>query len=320
MVLMKFRTGGVAIAAFALVFSACSAESDDADSAAESPEAITVTASFYPLEYLAEEIGGDHVAVTSLTPAGSDAHNLELSPRQVSDLEKSDLVLYLSEFQTAMDDAVATASPDHVIDAREVISLSGEHTHYHGDDHDGDEHTEGEADDHSEGDPHFWLDPSLMADLAPAVADELAGIDPDNAAEYQANAEALVEKLHALDENYHSTLEQCEHTSFIVTHEAFGYIESAYGLEQIGIAGIETDTEPSPARVAEVLDLIEDNGTTAIFATSEAESTIAHALASEAGVDVGVLDAGATQIDEAVDYEGIMNKNLDMLASHLQCR
>src|SRR6188508_1044679 len=78
---------------------------------------VDVMASFYPLAFVAEQVGGDRITVRSLTPPGAEPHDVELSPAQVSRLDRADLVVYLSGFQPAVDAAVALTSPGHVIDA-----------------------------------------------------------------------------------------------------------------------------------------------------------------------------------------------------------
>lgn len=332
------------LGATALVLAACSdseapTPTQDGSATEQTSEALNVQASFYPLEYVASKIGGDKVNVTSLTPAGSDAHNLELSPRQVTGLSEADLVLYLSGFQAAMDDAIEVSNLTHVIDAADYADLNGEHSHDHGDhDHaedDGHDHAEDDGHDHAEDDhaddghdhghdhsgpdPHFWLDSTRMASLADPVAQELASLDPDNAELYKKNAEAFKAEMSEIDNAYHAGLERCESNTFVTTHEAFGYLARAYDLDQQAIAGIETDTEPSPARVAEVTDMIKDLGVTVIYATSEAERSIADTMAREAGVNVELLDALATQIDPERDYHEVMESNLDLLKTGLNC-
>ena len=302
------------------VLAACSSGSSD-------ERGVEITTSIYPLEYVAEQVGGDRVSVTSITPPGSDDHSLELSPRQVTDLEKVDLVITLYGYQPAMDAALDAAAPSHVIDAADHVELLdwgiADHDDHedHQDHEDHDDHEEEHAGhSHAGIDPHFWLDPMRMAGLAQPVADTLSKIDPDGAADYQANADALVSRMEELDRDYAETLSQCESTTFIVSHEAFGYLADAYGLDQQSIAGLEIDVEPSPRRVAEISELIDESGVDVIFAASQAEMTLVGALADEAGVDVEILDASATQTDATVDYAALMENNLAALTDALGCR
>src|SRR3954451_24599503 len=139
------------LVALPLLLAGCSA-ADDAPAAAGT---VDVMASFYPLQHVAEQVGGDRVTVRSLTPPGAEPHDVELSPAQVSRIDRADLVVYLSGFQAAVDDAVAQTSPAHVVDAAEDTTLRPA-------DHEDESAEQHEGHDHGGDDPHFWLDPSRM--------------------------------------------------------------------------------------------------------------------------------------------------------------
>ena len=137
---------------------------------------MPVTAAFYPLQFVAERVGGEHVRVTSLTKPGVEPHDLELTPRAVGSLADAAAVVYLAGFQPAVDEAVRSQAADAALDvtpaARLTLTTAAGHA-----------------------DPHFWLDPTRLADVADAVADDLSRRDPANAADYHANAADLVADL-----------------------------------------------------------------------------------------------------------------------------
>lgn len=112
------RISGIAVtAATALglgTLSACSSDS----SAAGNTDKFDVVASFYPMEYLAEQIGGDHVNVTTLTEPGQEPHDLELSAKQTARMGEADAVLYLKSLQPAVDEAIAQSD---VKDRKSVV-------------------------------------------------------------------------------------------------------------------------------------------------------------------------------------------------------
>src|SRR5690606_30757288 len=117
---------------------------------------------------------------------------------------------------------------------------------------------------HGDEDPHFWLDPLLMADLGEAVAAELGGIDPDRAADYDAAAATLREQLTELDTAYADGLATCERATVVVSHDAFGYLRR-YGLTFEPIAGLSPDAEPTPADLQHLQELIRTDGITTVF-------------------------------------------------------
>lgn len=278
---------------------------------------VDVMASFYPLQFVAEQVGGDRVTVRSLTPPGAEPHDVELSPAQVSRLDRADLVVYLSGFQAAVDDAVALTSPEHVIDAAQDTTLltpAEEHTH---------EEESGDPleDEHEHGafDPHFWLDPTRMPALVDDVAQTLSEIDPSGAAQYAANAAALNQRFTDLDTAYTAGLETCRTRTFVTSHEAFGYLADRYDLEQVGISGIDPEAEPSPARLAAVEKLIRAQDVTTIFFESLVSPKVARTLADDLGITAAVLDPIEGLADPDDDYFSIAENNLDALRLALEC-
>lgn len=303
-------------AAAVLVLSACSSGGTDA-SGGSGDGGVQVLASFYPLQYVTEQVGGDLVSVESLTPPGAEPHDLELSPAQVDQVGRADLVVYLSQFQAAVDDAVAANPPAHVVDAAQDTELhAAEHTE-DGDEH-GDEHGE-EEHDHGSLDPHFWLDPSRLPAVADDVAAQLGELDPDHADEYEANARTFAQAMTELDDEYAAGLATCESRTIVTTHEAFSYLADRYDLEQVGISGIDPEGEPSPARLAEVGDVVRDEGVTTIFFETLASPKVAETLADELGVETAVLDPLEGLTDDTQDYVSVAKTNLETLRTALSC-
>lgn len=280
--------------------------------AAADDDTVQVLASFYPLQMVAQEVGGDRVSVESLTPPGAEPHDVELSPAQVSHLDTADLVVYLSGFQAAVDDAVAQTAPQHVLDAADVTPLLSDEGHEH-------EHEEGDDHDHGGLDPHFWLDPSRMPAVADAVAEQLTELDPDGADEFAANAAALSERFAALDAAYQAGLAECSIRTFVTSHTAFGYLADRYDLHEVGISGIDPEAEPSPARLAEVSDVVEQEGVTTIFFETLVSPKVAETLAADLGVDTAVLDPIEGLADEDADYFTVAEDNLEALRVALSC-
>jgi zinc transport system substrate-binding protein len=274
-----------------------------------------VVASFYPLEYVAERVAGDHADVVGLTSPGVPPHDLELTVRQTAEVSDADLVVYEKDMQPAVDEAVAEHGPDQVVEVSEVVELAplspGEH--------------EGESEeaDHAESDAdlHFWLDPERMSTLATEVERHLSEVDPGNAADYKGNLEALEEDLSGLDADYQEGLSTCEVDTVVVSHDAFGYLEK-YGLHFEPIAGLSPDAEPSAARLTELADLVDQAKVTVVFSETLASPALAKTLARDVGVETGVLDPieGLSDTTADEDYLSLMRTNLDELRTANRCR
>ena len=307
-----------------LALSACGSQSESASSA--DADALSVAASFYPLQYVAEQVGGDRVSVSNLTKPGAEPHDLELAPQDVATLTDADLALYLEGFQPAVDDAVTTSGVT-ALDVSSAADLSltyvEDHEHEEGEEH---AHEEGEEHSHEEGeevtDPHFWLDPMRLADVADEVAAELSSVDPDGASEYEANAAALRTQLETLDSTYDDGLAQCDSRLLVTSHTAFGYLADAYDLEQVGLTGLTPEAEPSPQDLAEVTDFVRENDVSTIFYETLVSPDIAETVASATGARTDVLDPieGLSDTSQGDDYQQIMESNLANLQEGLSCR
>ena len=316
-------------AATALALSACSSTAPSSTSGAKDGT-LTVMASFYPLQYLAEKIGGEHVTVTSLTPAGAEPHDLELSPKTVDALSSADAVIYLAGFQSAVDEAIEQQAPKTVIDVSPAVQLveAGVDANHPSEEEDEstDEAQSSEADGHEDhhhdmsADPHFWLDPVRMANAATLVGDKLAEANPANAEMYKTNAKALKDELTSLGNDLVSKTSTCQIKTFVTAHTAFGYLADRTGLTQVGISGLDPDSSPSPARLAEISQIAKDQGVTTIFTEALIDPKIAQTLADDLGITTAVLDPIESQTDPSKDYSGVMNDNINALTKALNCQ
>lgn len=275
-----------AVATLSLALSGCGASGDASGSGRQA------VAAFFPLAWVTEQVAGDGWEVTDLTQPGAEPHDLSLGIAQTADLDEADVVVFEHGFQPQVDEAVDNVADATAVDAADAVKLIG-------------------LDDSSETDPHFWQDPLLMADLADAVADALAGVDPEGAGAYRDNAQKLRTRLEQLDTEFREGLDGCERDTVVVSHEAFGYLER-YGLHFRAIAGLSPEAEPTPAVLAELEDLIRAEGITTVFSERLASPATAESLASDTGVQSAVLDPleGPGEGDAAGDYVALMQQNL----------
>jgi len=305
------RAVATALLAVGVAAAATGCSSTDSSAAAEGGK-LDVVAAFYPLQYVTQQVGGDRVAVTNLVEPGTEPHDLELTPRQVADVNDADAVVYLRDFQPAVDDAVDGGAEDKSLDVASVAPLKEGYVPLE----------EGELHEDEKGkDPHVWLDPTRLAGIADAVAKKLGDLDPDHASEYTANAKALDTKLAALDGEYKKGLAGCQQKTIVVSHNAFGYLAARYGLTQVAITGLTPEEEPSAARLAEVATYAKKNGVTVIFFETLVSPKIAQALAAEVGAKAEVLDPieGIAK-DSTDDYFSVMRANLTTLRGALSCQ
>lgn len=337
------------IAAAALA--ACADDSDSADGE------IDVVAGFYPLAFAAEQVGGDRVNVTNLTPAGVEPHDLELAPSDIAEIEQADLVVYLEGFSPALDEAVEEYASDKALEVSEALDLldyddtefleedhgdehAEEDEHEHTDEatedqhaHEGEhteeatdeaEHTEDEAghdhDHEAEGtDPHVWLDPRRYGAIGELIGGELTGIDTEGDQDFLDGVGDFKAELEALEQEYTEGLADRTSDDIVTSHAAFGYLADRFGLHQIAISGLSPDQEPSSQRMAEIAEYVEEHGVTTIFFETLVPSDIADTIAAETGAETATLNPleGLTEDQDGEDYFSIMRDNLAVLQEAL---
>lgn len=169
-------------------------------------------------------------------------------------------------------------------------------------------------------DPHFWLDPIRMAKAATLVGDKLAEADSAHADTYKANAKALAEELTTLGDTLVAKTSTCKVKTFVTAHTAFGYLADRTGLTQVGISGLDPDSSPSPARLAEISQIAKEQGVTTIFTEALIDPKVAQTLADDLGITTAVLDPIESQTDASKDYTAAMNSNIDALTKALDCQ
>lgn len=321
------RTAAVAVlAAIALTVNACGSNGHDKTSSATDAGRIHVVANFYPMAEIVARVGGDRVNVTNLTPVGVEPHDIELTTRQVDELQDADLVVYLGKgFQPAVAKIVSRRDRGRVdvlgdihLDKGAIEAIEAEEG--------GSADTEATASaEQSPGvDPHFWLDPTLMAKAVDEVAAALVDASPDDAATFQASARRYKDELDVLDRAFKQGLRDCDRKEIVTSHAAFFYMARRYGLTQLPVAGVTPEAEPDADRLAALADEIKAKGITTVFFEELVSPKVAEALAREADVKTAVLSPieGLTQreLDAGKDYMAVMRDNLAALRQALACR
>ncbi len=306
-----------------LILAGCSNAAEDSQPASESLPSI-VTGSF-AVAWLASSISDGCAVVTDLAPSGGDAHDLELTASQTASILDADLVVPVDGLQPAFD-AVAESKSSGVFDILDLLDPLTAEDHAdedgHADHADEDGH-EDHADedgheDHGLLDPHFWLDPKRVSDAAGFLGAEISKLSADCATKVEVTVPAVQAQLEDLTQEFETSLATCSSRTIVVSHEAFGYLADAFNLEQIGVAGLDPEGEPSAARLKEVIDLANSLGVSAVFTESTVNPDVAQTLAD--ALEVGILTLDPLEIASvSKDYISLMQTNLEALRSGLNC-
>ena len=256
-------------------------------------------ASFYPVYAAAQRVGGADAALSNLTPAGAEPHDLELTSRQVDRIEDASLVFYLGQgFQPGVEEAVERAGGRAVDLLNPDLGLI-------------------------EGDPHFWLDPTLLKQTVERIRAAFVEADPANTADYTERATTYARELDQLDASFRRGLQTCERRVIVTSHAAFGYLARRYGLSQKAVSGLSPESEPEPGQLSALAREVKAEGVTTIFSETLVSPRVAEALAREAGVGTAVLNPleGLTEEEAKAGktYVSVMTENLTALRAALGC-
>ncbi|WP_238334936.1 metal ABC transporter substrate-binding protein [Kribbella amoyensis] len=288
---------------------------------------VDVVASFYPLQFIAEQVGGDAVNVTTLTAPGVEPHDLELTPKQVGTITEAKLVLFEKGLQPAVDEAVEQNAKDAGFDVAPAAKLEATGAHFEDHDHEEEGGAGGPAAvlpgsaGNEDVDPHFWLDPVRYAGVVQAVTDKLVEVDGAHADGYKERAKKLLGEVTKLDGEFKSGLATCKLKTFVTSHEAFAYLAKRYGLQMVGIAGFTPDAEPTPQRIKEVQDIVRAEQVTTIFYEELVSPKVAESIARDLKVKTAVLSPieGLSDANSEQTYLTLMRENLQELRKANSC-
>ncbi|CAI6049345.1 metal ABC transporter substrate-binding protein [Cohnella rhizoplanae] len=319
-------------ASLALLLSACGNDGESGDGGGSGAKLQVVT-TFYPMYEFSRQVAGDLADVVALVPAGAEPHDWEPSAQDMAKVKDADLFVYNGIVEGWVDAALSSAPSDKRVVVRASEGLTtlegtpeaeeGEGAHEHAEE----EHADGEhaEEEHAEGehaeDPHVWLDPGLAQREVAAIEAAFEKADPSNKETYKRNADAYIAELKALDEAYRTGLQDMKTKQFVTQHAAFGYLAHAYGLEQVPIAGLSPEQEPSPGKMAEIVEFAKAHNVKTIFFETLVDPQVARTVAEEIGAVTDVLNPLEGLTDEekqaGLDYIGIMKNNLEALKKAL---
>jgi len=245
---------------------------------------LPVFVSIPPLAALAEAVGGEHVRVTTLLAPGEGPHTFSATPKQVMALGGASAYFHVGGFPFELELArrLEANFPSLVIqDAAAGIARHPGEAHGHGEEAAG--HHQGE-----ELDPHVWMSPLLLKTLAQTIAETLQRVDPDHAADYARNLEALLGDLESLDRALREQLAPFAGRTFYIYHPALGYFAETYGLHQKSVE--VSGKKPAPRQLQELIEQARTDGVRVIFVQPQFDQRSAESVAEAIHGSVVPLD------------------------------
>jgi zinc/manganese transport system substrate-binding protein len=275
-----------------------------------------VLTSFLPIHSLAVAIAGDHAQVQNWLPQGVDPHDFQFSPRDLRRLRAASILvvggLGLEGWSETKLRQLSGNPGLQIVEAAAGLPKEALILEPCGHDHDHEDTPHSHADIPN---PHFWLDPLLMAHAATNIARAFQQLDPGNAEAYQRNAAATTESLHTLHRDYSQRLSQAS-TAFITYHAAFPYLARRYGLRLAGVVEAGPTDQPSARQLSELGRLVRSEKVKVLFMDGE-PPRLARQIASDLNLQLNSLETLETGEFGPKAYENGMRRNLETLSKAL---
>lgn len=311
-----------------LLISACGNKEDKSKTESNSEGKLTVYTTVYPLQYFTERIGGDFVDVKSIYPAGADEHSFDPTQKDMIALSDADLFFYIGlGLEGFVESTQKTLKNEHVELVATAESISAEQLEegHHEDAEEEEGHDDhGHEHEHGQFDPHVWISPVLSIDLATSIKEALISKMPEEKEAFEKNFDLLEDDLLELDERFKEMAAKAETKTYFVSHAAFGYIAKEYGLNQVAIAGLNSQSEPSQKQLAKIVEQAKEEDVHYILFEQNVSSKLTEVVRKELVAEslmlhnLGVLTQEDIHNDET--YFTLMEHNLHVLEKALEVK
>ena len=299
------------LAFFVLVLGACGQKTSQDKS--DETKGMKIVTSFYPVYAMVKEVSGDLNDVRMIQ-SSSGIHSFEPSANDIAAIYDADVFVYhshtLESWAGSLDPSLQK-SKVKVLEASEGMTLdrvSGLE----------DIEVGKGVDEKSLYDPHTWLDPEKVAEEAQIIADKLSELDSENKEIYQSNAKKFIDQAHELTNKYKPIFDKVEQRTFVTQHTAFSYLAKRFDLNQLGIAGISPDQEPSPRQLSEIQEFVKTYKVKTIFTESNASSKVAETLIKSTGVSLKTLNPLEADPQNDKSYLDNLEEDIAILAAELK--
>lgn len=264
-------------------------------------ESLQVVASTSIVGDVVRQVAGSAATVDVLMAIGQNPHAYEPTPREIATLENSYIAFVNGlDLEEALMETIENVAGTYVVPVSAGISVIGGGDHDHDDhyeEHEEDQHDHGHDHDHAGGDPHFWFDPTNVIVWAENIAEALSEADPAKRTTYEANRDAYISELEALDLEIRQQISSIPRNrrKLVVDHVALTYFADEYGFEIIGevIPSVSDQAEPSARHIAQLAEVIREEEVPAIIiggTASRGLRNLVSAVAEEVGSEIEIVE------------------------------
>lgn len=309
----------LALVLLAMGFAGCGTDQTTDQTAADSSKKLQVVATIFPGYDFAKQVCGENAEVTMLLPPGSESHSYEPTPQDIITIQNCDLFIYVGGESDAWVDGILESmdTPVNTVRMMDCVETVEEET-VEGMEAEEDTAEDG-AEEEAEYDEHVWTSPKNAETITESIADKLCEIDADNSTSYQANCDDYVAQLADLDQSFADFFATVSNKLLIFGDRfPLRYFVEEYGLKYYAaFPGCSTDTEPSAATVAFLIDKVEEDQVGTVFYIEFSNHTVADSIAEATGAKTALFqtchNVSQEDMDSGATYVSIMRQNLETL-------
>ena len=269
-------------------------------------EKLQVVTSFSILADMTHQVGGDHIQITNMVGPDADAHTYEPTPDDAKALLNAKLIIknglgfepWLDRLVTSTESQAPVISASHGIIPRSL-------------DEDGE----------TIPDPHAWHNLANAELYISNITKALIAADPTNKADYERNSQAYLKQIYALLAEAKDKLGSLPpgNRKIVTSHDAFGYLGQAYGIDFTAPQGLSTEREPSAAEVAALITQIRQAKVKAVFMENIKDARLLKQIADESGAHIGgtLYSDALAATGPASTFVGLFEYNLNTLYNAL---
>ena len=266
-----------------------------------------IVTTFLPIHLFTQAVVGDMGEVDILISPGAEVHDYQATPDDAKLLSEADVLvengLGIEEFLSSLVANAGNSNLQQITASEGIEVIEGEH-----DKHEGEEHGHY----HEEGDPHVWLNPVLAQQQVANIRDGLIEIDPSNADSYRNNADAYIQQLQQLDNEFQQRLAPLTGCNFVTFHDAFAYLAQRYGLTQEAIVEIPEDSI-TPQDIQRVQQTAEQYQVKALLSEPGIEDKRIQQISSDLNLPLEAIDPLESGETDPQYYFQAMQGNLEAL-------
>lgn len=269
--------------------------------------ATQVLTSIKPIQLIAIEIMQNTSSPEVILASNTSPHDYALRPSDVKRIRNADVIIWFGkDLEPFLSKVVEGQS--NVLTLSKIQGL--ELREYQGDHHDHDGH------DHGSHDPHFWLGYKPTMQVAKAMADMLAGMDAANAQVYADNLKVFEDKLAAQQRAIEKQLTPIKQDGYFVFHDAYGYFEQDFGLNQLGFFTVSPDRKPGAKTLISIRKALASEQAKCVFSEPQFTPAVVESVTRGSNAKVGVLDPIGSDVQAVSGGYFVLKQNLADSFSH----